>query len=79
MEPVKDTARVEKMFARGEPFFVDPQSGYRYVMVARCPGDGGYSSVEKVERAGQPLSRVVFACPACASRFEAKPDEIYIW
>lgn len=79
MEPVKDAERVKRMFAQGEPFLVDPQSGYRYSMVARCPQDSSYSSVAQVEKAGQSLSRVMFQCPSCSNRFEAKPDELFVW
>ena len=78
MKPTKDAQKVNRMFARGEPFLVDPQSGYKYSMSARCPKDGTYSSVAQIETEGQALSRVVFKCSSCFGLFEAKQDDIYI-
>ncbi len=78
MKPVKDAEKVKKMFAQGQPFLVDPQSGYKYTMVSRCPKDNKYASVAQIERAGGSLNRVVFQCSSCFDRFEVKQDEIYI-
>jgi hypothetical protein len=78
MEPARDLQRIERMFASGQPFLVDAQSGYRYSMVACCPQDGSYSSVAQIEKQGQALSRVVFQCPVCFNQFEAKREEIYV-
>jgi hypothetical protein len=79
MKPAKDTAKVEKMFARGEPFLVDPASGYKYSMVARCPKDGTYASVAQIEKEGHTLSRVVFMCPKCFDLFEGKAEDISVF
>jgi hypothetical protein len=78
MEPVKDAAKVKKMFVQGQPFIVDAQSGYKYSMVSLCPKDHSYASVAQVERMGESLSRVVFQCNSCFDTFEVKQDEIYI-
>lgn len=78
MRPVKDAQKVTKMFAQGQPFLVDPQSGYKYSMSARCPKDGTYSLVAQTEKEDQALSRVVFNCSSCFKLFEAKPDDIYV-
>ena len=78
MKPVKSIARVKKMFDQGQPFLIDPQSGYKFSMTARCPIDGGYGSLEQVERSGQTLSKVVFKCVLCSMIFEAKQSEICI-
>jgi hypothetical protein len=78
MEPVKDAQKVGKMFAQGQPFLIDPQSGYKYTMLASCPKDGAYCSVEQVEREGQSLSKVVFHCSSCFNEFEAKKNEIFV-
>jgi hypothetical protein len=78
MKPAKSIAKVRKMFAQGQPFLIDPQSGYKYSMTARCPKDGSYASVAKIEKEGQTLSRVGFQCSSCFNRFEVKQDEIYV-
>ena len=67
MEPARDAEKVKKMFNQGQPFWVDPQSGYRYSMVAPCPQDGGYASVAEIEKERQALSRVVFQCSSCSN------------
>ena len=78
MEPVKDTERVKKMFAQGQPELVDTQTGYKYSMVARCPKDGNIASVAKIERTGQSLSKVTFRCASCFTEFEVGQDDIYV-
>ena len=78
MKPVKDAQKVNKMYAHGQPSLVDPQSGYKYSMSARCPKDGTFCSVAQVTREGQALSKVVFHCSSCFNQFEVKPDDIYV-
>jgi len=78
MEPVKDIEKVKRMFAQGQPTLVDAQTGYKYSMVARCPKDGNFASVARIERALQSLSRVTFQCTSCFSEFEVGQDDIYV-
>lgn len=78
MKPVKSIAKVRKMFDQGQPFLIDPQSGYKYSMTARCPRDGSYGSLEQIEKSGQTLSKIVFKCVLCSMIFEAKQNEIYV-
>jgi len=78
MEPVKDIEKVKRMFAQGQPTLVDAQTGYKYSMVARCPKDGNFASVARIERARQSLSRVTFQCTSCFSEFEVGQDDIYV-
>ena len=78
MEPVKDTERVKRMFAQGQPALSDAQTGYKYSMVARCPKDGNFGSVTRIERAGGSLSKVTFRCTSCFNDFEVGQDDIYI-
>jgi len=78
MEPVKDTEKVKRMFEQGQSTLVDVQTGYNYAMVARCPKDGNFASVARIERAGQSLSKVTFRCTSCFTEFEASQDDIYI-
>jgi hypothetical protein len=78
MEPIKDREKVKKMFTQGQTTIVNTQTGYKYTMVTRCPKDKNYASIAQIERSGQALSRVIFQCPYCFSRFEANQDEICI-
>jgi len=78
MEPAKDVQKVKRMFAMGQPFLVDSQSGYKYSMVACCPRDSSYASVAQIEKEGQALTKVVFQCSSCFNQFEAKQDDIYV-
>lgn len=78
MEPVKDTERVKRMFDQGQSTLPDAQTGYKYSMVARCLKDGNFSSVARIERAGESLSKVTFRCTSCLNDFEVGQDDIYI-
>ncbi len=78
MEPVRDAEKVKRMFLQGETTLVDPESKYKYSMVARCLKDGDYASVARIERSGGTLSRVIFQCTSCFSQFEVSQDEIYV-
>ena len=78
MEPSKDIEKVKRMFAQGQSALVDPETGYKYTMVARCPKDDNFASLASTERAGQSLSRVTFRCASCFTEFDAGQDDIYI-
>ncbi len=78
MKPVKDTEKVKRMFTQGQPALVDVQTRYKYTMVARCPKDGNFASVARIERAGQSLSRVTFQCTSCFTEFKVGQDDIYV-
>ena len=78
MEPIRDAKIVKRMFLQGQAILVDPESGYKYSMVARCPKDGNYASIARIERSGQALSRVIFQCAFCFSQFEVSQNEIYV-
>ncbi|MBA7695815.1 hypothetical protein ES703_104454 [subsurface metagenome] len=79
MEPVKDAEKVKRMFLQGQTTLVDPESKYKYSMVALCPKDGKYAPVARIERSGQALSKVIFQCTSCFSQFEVNQDEIYLY
>ncbi len=78
MKPVKDREKVTSMFAQGQTDLVDPKTGYRYSMVARCPKDGSDASVARIEKERGSLSRVIFECTSCSAQFEAGQDDIYV-
>ena len=78
MEPIKDKEKVERMFSQGQTTLVDTSSGYKYSMVACCPQDGSFSSVEQMEKTSTGLSRIIFRCPHCSNLFEVKQEDIYI-
>ena len=76
MKPARDPEKVKKMFAQGQPSLTDALTGYKYTMTARCPKDGNFASVSRIERAGQALSRVTFQCAACSTEFEVRQSDI---
>ena len=78
MEPIKDTEKIKRMFLYGYPNLVDAQTGYKYSMVAPCPKDNNYSSMIRIERSGQYISRVIFRCASCFTEFEADQSNIYL-
>ena len=78
MEPLKDIERVKRMFAQGQSSLVDPQTKYKYTMVARCPKDGNFASVARIERAGQSLRKVTFQCTSCFTEFEVGQNDIFV-
>ena len=79
MEPFKDTEKVKWMFLKGQTTLVDAETGYRYSMIARCPKDGDFSPLARIERAGESLSTVTFRCVSCLTDFELTQDDIYIY
>jgi hypothetical protein len=78
MEPIKDAEKVKRMFNQGLTSLVDPKTGYKYSMVARCPKNCDFVSVARIERAGQSLSKVTFRCTSCFTEFEAGQEDIYL-
>ena len=78
MEPIKDIEKVKRMFEQGQSDLVDAQTKYKYSMIARCPKDGNFSSVARIESTGQSLSKVTFRCTSCFTEFEADQNDIYL-
>jgi len=78
MNAVKDSKRVDQMFAMGTTTMVDPETKYRYSMIASCPKDGGDAHIARIERYGSSLSRVVFQCDSCFYQFEPSKDKIMV-
>ena len=78
MKPIKNREKVKRMFAQGQSFLIDPQTGYKYSMVAHCPKDGNLASVARIERAGESLSKVTFQCTSCFTQFEVDQEDIYV-
>jgi hypothetical protein len=78
MEPVKDHEKVKTMFEKGQPTVVNGQTGHKYDMVARCPKDGNFAPVTRIEKEGQFLGKVTFRCTSCFTEFEVSQDDIYI-
>jgi hypothetical protein len=78
MDAVRDTERVKKIFASGHVSMVDPDTKYRFSLMAYCPKDNGEAFVERYERSGPALSRVVFSCTNCFHNFEVPAENIWI-
>ena len=79
MEPTKDIEKVKRMFSQGQTTIADASTGYKYSMAGCCPKDGSFSSISRLEKSGESISRIVFKCPNCSSLFEVKQEEIYVW
>jgi hypothetical protein len=78
MNAVKDSAKVKKIFASGHTSMVDPETKYRYSLMAYCPRDNGDAYVARYERSGPSLTRVVFSCSQCFHNFDAAADDIWV-
>ena len=78
MEPFKDPEKVNRMFAQGHLNLVDAQTGHKYSMVARCPKDGNFASVARIEKAGRSLGKVTFQCTSCFTQFEVSQGDTYV-
>jgi hypothetical protein len=78
MNAVKDMEKVKRIFASGHISMVDPETKYRYSLMAYCPKDNGAAYVERYERSGPSLSRVVFSCSQCFHTFEAAADNLWV-
>ena len=79
MEPVKDSERVQKMFAIGEPTMIDPESGYKYSLIAYCPKDNHLATLTQIERKANCLNSVTFECPTCRQQFAPRKSDLYVW
>ncbi len=78
MKPVKDLHKINRMFEQGQITIIDSETGYRFTITAKCPKDGYFASIFKIERREQALSNIIFECPICFHQFEANRDELYI-
>jgi len=81
MKRIKDTSRIKQILNKGETSLSDPENGYTYTLCALCPTDGHESSMASVTAEigeGSKISRVTFYCPLCNTRFDAKPDEMFL-
>ena len=79
MEPQQNAKLLDAMWVTGQSTAVDPITGYKYSMVARCPIDGASAPVAQVYRQGQSIDHVVFHCSACANKFEANRTDILVY
>jgi hypothetical protein len=79
MEPEKNTKLLDTMWRTGQPTALDPTTGYKYSMVARCPVDGANATVAQVYRQGQSIDHVIFQCSACANEFQANRADILVY
>jgi len=73
-----ETEQIQKALAAGQLSVLDSATGYHRSMYAHCPKDNHDAPVWRTERSGQPISRLVFRCPACGTEFDAKPDGMFL-
>ena len=81
MEKFKNIIIIRKILDKGEVSYLDPKSGYRYSLCAVCSTDGHECSLSYAERdfgQGSKVTRLVFRCPLCDTRFDASPDELFL-
>ena len=81
MEKIKDNHRINEILEKGEIYFQNPETGYRYTLCAVCPRDDHECSVANFEKEIGMVSRirrVTFYCPICDTRFDVKPDDMFL-
>ncbi len=82
MRKTKATEKIKQMFHDGNITLLDPESGYKYKLCALCPNDNNECSVTSFEKAGAEESEVkvvTFYCPICGNRFDALPEQMFLW
>jgi len=77
MAAKSNTKIIREVLEKGQ-LFVDDKSGYRRFIYASCPNDGNASSVNRLERAGQALTRLLFRCPICGAEFESPIESLFL-
>jgi len=65
-----ETKRIRDALDAGRLFVADG-SGYRRFIYATCPKDGNDCPVQRQERSGSALTRLVFRCTFCGTEFES--------
>ena len=68
-----DLSKIKQALAAGRLTVPDPATGYHRSLYARCPHDREESSVYRIEKTGEAITRVVFRCPECSRQFDAAP------
>jgi hypothetical protein len=72
-----ETGAIKQALESGQLSVTDA-TGYRRYIHAPCPKDRSASPVLRHERAGQPITRLVFRCPVCGTQFEGRLRSLYL-
>ncbi|AAW40326.1 MAG: hypothetical protein AAC990_07565 [Dehalococcoides mccartyi] len=78
MQIKKDLALTNKLLSQGLVSSRDPETGFRYILCATCPKDGGDGTVARIDRKDNEVERVLFCCSICGQEFAAKPEDIFL-
>ncbi len=74
----KDLALTNKLLSQGMVSTRDPETGFRYIICASCPNDGGDGTVSRIDRKDNVVERVLFCCSTCGKEFAVKPEDIFL-
>lgn len=70
--------RIEEMLSKGQLSIPDPETGFHHSIYASCPKCGDQSSVNRIERSGLSITRVIFRCSICCEDFDAEVDSMFL-
>ncbi len=70
--------KIKQMLSAGQLTVRDPATGYHRALYTHCPEDGYDSSVYRIERSGEAITRVIFRCPICGTQFDTVPEKMFI-
>ena len=82
MKRIKDLDKINQALKKGNITYFDVESGYKYSLCALCPNDDNECSVTSSEKEGgeeSKVKRVTFYCPICGNRFDASPEQMFLW
>jgi len=78
MGQASQVEQIKQMLSAGRLTIPDPATGYHRALYARCPKDRHDSSVYRIERSGEAITRVVFRCPICNEQFDTVPQKMFL-
>lgn len=78
MGQASEVEQIKQMLSAGRLTIPDPVTGYHRAFYARCPKDCHDSSVYRIERSGEAITRVVFRCPICSEQFDTVPEKMFL-
>ena len=82
MRRTKDINKINQALEIGKITYLDVESGYKYSLWTLCPNDHNECSVTSFEKASgeeSKVKRVTFYCPICGNRFDASPEQMFLW
>lgn len=74
----KELQRIKEMLSKGQLSTPDSETGFHHSLYACCPKCDEESSINRVERSGLAINRVVFRCTICCEDFDANVDSMFL-